>query len=222
LRGSTWLWLAIVAWIAAIGAGWWTLANYEFRVEKTISGAVNQWPANTGLPSAVDRPSLLFFMHPKCPCTRAYLAELERLWLPAPHDAPNAPQLTVVVTVPWGASDDWYETETLKKASALRGVNLVIDRNGTEARRFGVATSGTVMWFDAKGQRLYSGGITASRGHEGDSLGGDAVAALLRGDPNRTAGLPAFGCRLCLPESSAAPPPANEQPTCEITCDETP
>ena len=78
------------------------------------------------------------------------------------------------------------------------------------------------MWFDAKGQRLYSGGITASRGHEGDSVGGDAVAALLRGEPTRTAGLPAFGCRLCLPESGAAPPtPVKQQPECDPTCDDT-
>ena len=43
-------------------------------------------------------------------------------------------------------------------------------------------TSGQVVVYDAKGALLFSGGITAARGHMGDNAGRDRITALLRGD----------------------------------------
>lgn len=54
------------------------------------------------------------------------------------------------------------------------------DEKGEEAQRFGVATSGHVLVFDRSGVRQFSGGVTASRGHEGASLGIDTIAKILK------------------------------------------
>lgn len=204
-RATLCLSLAIAAWVVAISFGWWKLATYQFGPDSSQGALiVAHWPTDTNLSLASGRATILFFVHPKCPCTRASLAELERLWMLNPTDTPRPPQLIVVATVPPGATDDWTTTATIERARAMAGAQIVIDENGSEARRFGVATSGTVMWFDAKGRRLYSGGITASRGHEGDNAGRDALTGLMRGGRDPAFGPPALGCRLCLPAADAA------------------
>jgi hypothetical protein len=73
------------------------------------------------------------------------------------------------------------------------------DDGGVEARRFGVKTSGTVLLYSALGRLLFHGGITGSRGHEGDNYGITRLAAALRGGAGDTA-VPVvsrvFGCAL--------------------------
>ncbi len=179
------------------------LAQYEFGTDVDAAPvATASWPDGTAISRPTDRPTALLFIHPKCPCTKATVNQLERLWVLGGQQRQPFPQLTVVATVPFGASEDWYESTTVTQAAALPGANLYIDRNGIEARRFGVVTSGTVLWFDRGGRRLFSGGITPSRAHEGDSPGGDALGGLLRGSVIPKHGLPAFGCRLCLPPAA--------------------
>ena len=77
-----------------------------------------------------------------------------------------------------------------------RGVEIRVDQGGAEARRFGVATSGHVCLFSAEGELKFSGGITPSRGHEGDNRGIAALKALLVGGQadatNRVYGCPLF------------------------------
>ncbi len=78
--------------------------------------------------------------------------------------------------------------------------------DGDEARRFGAATSGHVMLYDAAGRLHFSGGITPARGHEGDSLGRDAVIDLI--EAYRSAGRrcsPVFGCPLATPRTAPGP-----------------
>ena len=201
VRETVCLTVAIGGWFLAVGMAWWTVSAYEFRHERAEREAVlGRWPTGSSLTLASDRPTLLFFMHPKCPCTRAALVELKRLWLVAQQrPSKDTPRLIVVATVPTDAGDDWFTTDTMERARALAGAEVVIDRDGQEAMKFGVATSSKVKWFDRAGHCLYSGGITASRGHEGANAGADSLARLLEGATETVTGLPAFGCRLCLP-----------------------
>jgi hypothetical protein len=205
--GTAWLTLAIVAWASAVGFGWWTVSAYEFNHEpEEFERALGGWPMESRLTLAADRPTMVYFIHPKCPCTRASLAELEQLWfLQHRRGAERAPKLIVVVTIPEDAKDEWLTTDTVARARALEGALFAIDRNGEEAFRFGAATSGLVKWFDRSGRCLYSGGITASRGHEGGNVGRDLLESLMQGAAEAATGLPAFGCRLCLPASGAKP-----------------
>ena len=93
-------------------------------------------------------------------------------------------------------------------AAAIPGVAAREDLDGAQARLFGAETSGFLVLYDPRGQLLFQGGITGSRGHAGDNAGEDAVALLLTG---RAAGLrqtPVYGCSLlgeC--QISAAPSP---------------
>jgi hypothetical protein len=83
-----------------------------------------------------------------------------------------------------------------RDAAAIPGVHPIEDIDGGEIRKFGAATSGQVLLYDASGRLQFNGGITASRGHAGDNDGRDAVASLLRSGraPLHTAFV--FGCSL--------------------------
>jgi hypothetical protein len=59
-----------------------------------------------------------------------------------------------------------------------------------------VETSGAVVLYDAAGKLAFRGGITAARGHEGDSFGRQRIMALLNGAHADRADAPIFGCAL--------------------------
>src|SRR5262245_7166738 len=82
MHRGLWLPVAIFVWIAAIGLSWRAFLEYDFSgawPALNVEGA--WWPRDSRITLAQDRPTVLFFMHSKCPCTRASLAELERLWV---------------------------------------------------------------------------------------------------------------------------------------------
>ena len=66
----------------------------------------------------------------------------------------------------------------------------------TAASSFAVATSGGVVLYNARGRLLFKGGITAARGHEGDSFGQERIASLLTTGAADRAAAPVFGCAL--------------------------
>jgi len=176
---------------------------YEFKRESaSAERMVTHWPADSQIVTTPGRPTLLLFLHPKCPCSRASLAEMERIWVQQNDQNEFSPQLVVVATVPPDQPSDWLSTSTVEQAERLSGARLVVDPDGREAQRFGATTSGTVMWFDAEGNCLYAGGITSGRGHEGSNVGRDCLEQLMRGQTPSEKSLPALGCRLCLPESA--------------------
>jgi hypothetical protein len=61
-------------------------------------------------------------------------------------------------------------------------VRVVADTDGADARRFGAIASGQTMLYGSDGRLQFTGGITGSRGHEGDNAGVDAIEAALQGD----------------------------------------
>ncbi len=130
--------------------------------------------------------------HPKCPCTRASIGELAQIV------AETQGKLTayVLFTKPQGAGADWDDTELRRSAAAIPGVTVVTDADGSEARRFGAETSGHTLLFDPDGALLFSGGITASRGHAGRNAGESAIIAAVNGGRSDSAGTPVFGCSL--------------------------
>jgi hypothetical protein len=70
------------------------------------------------------------------------------------------------------------------------------DEGGREGSRFAVGTSGGVVLYDTRGRLLFRGGITAARGHEGDSFGQERIASLLTTGAADRADAPVFGCAL--------------------------
>ncbi len=205
---------AVVAvWFVVVAGAWWCVERYEFSVNEPLSHpAVTHWPAESALARSKHHPTLLLFLHPKCPCSRATVNELSRLLAVTKEAEMPAPDLLVVATVPPTADESWWDTKTVAQTEQITRATLFVDRGGREAARFGATTSGFVMLFDESGSRRYAGGITVSRGHEGPSAGGDRLAQLLRGDASQAREMPVFGCRLCLPEPDAGSELADHDP----------
>jgi hypothetical protein len=78
-------------------------------------------------------------------------------------------------------------------------VQVHIDAGNEEAALFGAKTSGEVAVYDGRGKRLFHGGLTASRGHVGPSMGRTRVTALLREGKADHASASVFGCALADP-----------------------
>lgn len=102
----------------------------------------------------------------------------------------------VLFVKPAGAGPDWDDTDLRRSAAAIPGVTVLTDENGIEANRFGAQTSGHTLVFDRDGQLIFSGGITASRGHIGTNAGETAVRAFLQEQTVDRSHTPVFGCSL--------------------------
>ena len=100
---------------------------------------------------------------------------------------------------PEGTNSEWLETGLWKDANALRGLRVMPDEGGKEARLFGVSTSGQCLLYDKDGKLQYDGGITSARGHSGDNVGRRSLTALLNGEAVSSAEMATvrvFGCSL--------------------------
>jgi glyoxylase-like metal-dependent hydrolase (beta-lactamase superfamily II) len=102
----------------------------------------------------------------------------------------------VLFLKPADSSDDWERTDLWQSAASIPGVNVVVDDDGFEARRFHAATSGQTALYDDEGRLLFSGGITGSRGHSGDNAGRSAIVSILNAGEAEAAETFVFGCPL--------------------------
>jgi hypothetical protein len=188
VRRSLWL-AAILLWTVGVGAGLKTLWTYE-NAPGPRAAAPARWPAATRLDRPGGRPTLIVALHPQCPCSRATVAELARL---VAHAAAPADIHALVVAAP-GFDEALVHSDLWRAAAAIPGVRVRRD-DGTEARRFGARVSGQVFAYDAAGALGFSGGLTGSRGHEGDNAGRTAIEAMLAGRPHAASAF-VFGCLL--------------------------
>lgn len=185
---------AVVAWAALVCAGFGVLLRYENR-PGVAATAPAHWPAATALARVPGRATLVLALHPRCPCSKATVAELDRL-LARLKDRPIT--VHALFFRPHEAAPAWYETALWRHAAAIPGVDVTVDDDGVEAARFGAATSGQVLLYDAAGTLVFSGGITPSRGHEGDSDGRQAIVDVLSAGRRGPVLIetPVFGCAL--------------------------
>ncbi|MBI1916912.1 MAG: RedB protein [Planctomycetes bacterium] len=191
-----------VLWVGLLGVGFWCLAVYSNTPGETAE-SLSRWPQESMLPGPSTRPLLLLFAHPRCPCTRATLEQLQIVF----ERSAVRPSVRVLFSRPLQEDEVWQETELWRSAARLPDVQVLWDDGGREAARFGARTSGHVLLFAPDGDLLFSGGITPSRGHPGESPGRDALVTLLGGGdewgpltpPVRT---DVFGCPLVTPGSS--------------------
>ena len=197
LRRSVWI-AALAVWVLAVAAGLATLWSYE-NAPGPVAAAPGTWPASSRIARPGTRPVLIVALHPQCPCSRATVAELSRLV--ATTD--NAADIHVLFVAPRGVEESWIRSTLWETASAIPGIHVSRD-DGTEARGFGARVSGQVLAYDRGGRLQFSGGITGSRGHEGDNAGRGALEAFLAGRPHPATTF-AFGCLLFDGDGDAAP-----------------
>ena len=190
-KSPVWLWLAAGCWLTATVAGLGVVWAYENR-PGAAAHAPQRWPEHTTLVSAADRPTLVLLAHPQCTCTRATLEELREVLTRAPQH----PKTYVLFLRPTAFEAGWVQTDLWRLAAALPDVTVLRDDDGAEARRFGVATSGQTVLYDAAGALAFSGGITGSRGHVGANAGEASLVALLAQARPERRETNVFGCPL--------------------------
>ena len=177
--------------MTALAFGGRAIIKYE-TTPGSVGTVASNWPSVSVLPRQTDKPTLLMFAHPHCPCTRASIGELAQIMAHAVGKV-NA---YVLFVKPENAEAGWDDTDLRSSAAAIPGVTVVTDENGKEAARFGAKTSGHTVVFRRDGILVFSGGITASRGHAGSNAGENAVLAALNQQTLERARTPVFGCSL--------------------------
>jgi len=180
-----------ILWLLAVAIGIGIVWDYSLS-PSTPGIAPVRWPSDSQIQRIPHRATLIMLAHPRCPCTRASIGELALIM------AHSQRRVTAYVLFfkPMGFPDAWVKTGLWHSAAAIPGVNVMIDDTGIEARRFGSITSGQTILYDAEGYLLFSGGITAARGHSGDNAGRSAIISFLTkgaADRNKTF---VFGCYL--------------------------
>ncbi len=186
-----WTVLIGLLWLGGTLAGFAFLWAYTFR-PCDAAAAPASWPPGVPPRLATDRPTMVLFAHPRCPCTRATIEQLDRLLAREPGPV----RVHVVFYRDPTALDGWERTDLWDHVERLPGVETHVDAGGTLASRFGVRTSGQVLLYDSAGVRRFAGGITASRGHVGDSRASDALSSRIAGDVVEPVEFPIYGCEL--------------------------
>jgi hypothetical protein len=197
--GRTLFLIVGVCWVAAVSVGLSVLWAYE-NGPGGAADAPEQWPVASHLPAPHQRPALVLLVHPQCPCSHATVAELARLMA----HAPDRVDAHVLFLKPRGMSESWAKSDLWQNAAAIPGVDVRLDEGGVEAQRFGGATSGETLLYDTAGHLQFNGGITGSRGHEGDNAGRSTLESLLTGGTSGTKlSTLVFGCALFAPRDEA-------------------
>jgi hypothetical protein len=211
--------IGLGTWLAVVGTGLSILRMYSLTPGVAGTPAA-VWPKTSRIVSLADHPTLVMIVHPHCPCSRASIGELAILMA---HSYGRLMAYVVFVDPP-GFGETWTKSDLWSSAGSIPRVARIID-NGTEAKLFGAATSGQTMVYDRVGRLVFSGGITAARGHFGNNAGLSAIIALM--NTASSSGFPhtapfenkavaheeqiaVFGCPLFAPTAKHK----SRQPTC--------
>lgn len=200
--------LVFAVWGAGIVAALYSLQHYNSVAGRVGAGVA---PVSRCGTTPAPKPRLTMYVHPHCPCTRASLAEFEKLAVGAQTQSSDLAVEIVVVVAP-GMEPQWRDGtvvragETLIRQLAERSADVAVrfDLDAVEAHRIGALTSGYTTFVSANGDVLFRGGITRSRGHGGDNSGTRALTALLSDRKPEVASTPVFGCPLFDPEACAS------------------
>lgn len=178
--------IALGMWGVATAGGLYTIAAHG-----AAAGAPPEAPSTlaTSLRTA-GRPTLVVAAHPACPCTRATFRELDRVL------TSNRGAADVIVLFAGDPKHDRVARDLRAQAERMKGARIIDDPKQELAKSLGAHTSGTVLFYDASGALRFAGGVTPSRGHEGDNAGAAAVRELLETSAARASSSPVYGCSL--------------------------
>src|SRR5262249_3081726 len=197
-----------IAWLPALFAGLWlvtaalglrVMLKYDYAAA-TEGTPPEKWPTATKVPRSPGLASIVVVVHPHCPCSLATVEELARL-MALLHNRATA---TVIFVRPPGFSESWERTDLWRNAARIPGVRALSDPDGVEASLFGALASGQTMLYDAAGNLEFRGGITASRGHAGDSPGRAAILSVMNTGTSGTRHTSVYGCSLRDPERAVS------------------
>ncbi len=188
-----------IVWLASVVSGFLLLGSYQGRPGP--SGAPPaRWPEGTPLRLDPALPTLLIFLHPLCPCSNASVDELAEV----AESYRGRLAVQAILYRPDAGAEAWGSGGTIVEESAP-GLLRWWDDGGRLGRRFGVETSGHVLFFDPGGSLRFSGGITPSRGHRGPNPGLEALASRVLGSASEPGRSPVFGCPILDPGTTLDP-----------------
>lgn len=182
--------ILIVTWLLLVITGVGYLDYYKNSPGALDVSLVSQWPKLSKIPFDSRKPQLLLFVHPKCSCSVASLTEFSKLARAIGAKA----VVRIIFSQPKGMKDQVENSDLWKQAKDYSGIDLIADREGGEQFIFGVKTSGETILFDENGKKIFHGGITPSRGHEGDSKGQDYILSWFKGLRKERNTASVYGC----------------------------
>jgi hypothetical protein len=191
----------VAIWLTAACGGLIAVARYDHRAGASASAA-SHWPQSTPLEFKPGNYNLVLSVHPQCSCSKATLSELEEIL------ARSGGKLRVhaLVALPRNSPEEWRTSSLVEQLRALPDTTVFFDPDSDEAARFGAITSGDCVLFAPRGEKVFHGGITRSRGHVGDNIGKQTVLALVEGHAAPGSETPVFGCSLNAEKSMEARP----------------
>src|SRR5262249_5392078 len=137
--------LLAALWVAAAGGGSLWLIRDQMTPGKPADLAAAQAIPPAMSSTGSGRPTLLMFLHPQCPCSRARVEELAHLMTRC-RDRLCA---KVFVFASSQESPAWSHTDLWRAASAIDGVTVTEDVDGLLAQQMGAQTSGQTFLLDA-------------------------------------------------------------------------
>lgn len=183
--------LGAIFWTVAVAAGFTALMRYDNSPGASGSKTPSIWPPVSRLSRTAGLPTLIVALHPRCPCSRASLANLER----AMPQLRGKAQIHLVFVHSAG-EEPRDHTDLVQIAKAIPGTDIFQDETGREAELFGTLTSGEALLYSQEGNLLFHGGITFGRSHEGDNPGLSAIVAYIQHGVANRSSTPVFGCAL--------------------------
>ena len=105
-------------------------------------------------------------------------------------------QTQIVFYEPLSMDSAWVRGDLWGRANALPGVAVISDPGGGLIKAAGTFTSGQTLLYASSGELLFKGGITASRGHEGDNAGRSALLAIIEKNQPDQKETFVFGCSI--------------------------
>lgn len=196
---------AVIIWLALSICTMTSFWAYE-ATPGTPPAVAECAPAESSILLASEHSTLVVFIHPKCVCTNATLLELRRIW--NQFDSTVQPKCIFALRQPADRRSAWIETSIERMCRDFPEATVLYDYGGLEAKRHGITTSGTCILYASNGHRIFCGGITASRGHQGPAYGQDLLLERMKTFSSNSElhcsnqpGLnhdvcPAFGCPL--------------------------
>ncbi len=196
---------AVIIWLALTICTMTSFWAYE-ATPGTPSAVAECAPAESSILLASERNTLVVFIHPKCVCTNATLLELRRIWNEI--DSTVHPKCIFALRQPVDSAAAWTKTSIERMCREFPEATVLYDYGGMEAKRYGITTSGTCILYASNGHRIFCGGITASRGHQGPAHGQDVLLERMKAFSSSSElhsanpqclnhdACPAFGCPL--------------------------
>ncbi|WP_372367665.1 hypothetical protein [Candidatus Uabimicrobium sp. HlEnr_7] len=193
--------LLSVLWVFAIVASFYFLGAYENKPGQ-LGKISKKWVENSLIVRNPEKPTLLLFLHPHCPCSKATVGSLEFILSRCRQPL----EVRVVFYVPENAKKNWEKTSlfhTISNISSTLGnkkkdivIDIYLDSGGAEAINFGAAISGTALLYSKNSDLVFHGGVTLSRGHfdSGDNFGVSSIVNFINEKSQSKSQTPVFGC----------------------------